>query len=101
MPIFSDFKKQPGDEETISLEWSPRLASGDSLNSINSVTCTDGDGNDVTSSIIDSQAISGTKLYLKVINGSDGDVLRLEMKLTTTNGDIKEGDMFIIIEEEP
>lgn len=100
MIIFSPFNKQPWEEETIALEWSARLASGDSLSS-GDIKCYDiSDDSDVTSTLIDSTAISGTQLYLKVKGGDDGGVYKVEMKMTTSNGDKKEGEIFVIVKEE-
>ena len=93
------FVKQPAEREYLGIEFEDRIAAGDSLSSIIECKCYDSDGVDVTSSLIESPTISGTKVKFWCKGGADGKAYDLTLKVQTVNGFKLEEDLKIEIKE--
>lgn len=93
------YGKQPSEKEFIAIALANRLASGDSLSSIEECKCYDEDGADVTATIIVSSVISGTDVAIWVQAGEDGKKYYVTLKVNTTNGAKKEEDLIIEVDE--
>ena len=94
------YGKQPFEKELITIELANRIASGDSLSSIEECKCYDKDGADVTSAIIVSSAIDGTDVIIWIQAGEDGKKYDVTIKVNTTQGGKKEEDLIIEVNEE-
>jgi len=93
------YGKQPSEREYIAIEFKDRLATGDSLGSVVECKCYDSDGVDVTSSLIELPIVSGTQVKFWCLNGEDGEVYDLTLKVQTAGGSELEEDLKIEIEE--
>ena len=81
--------KQPSEARVLYIEFSAKLASGDSLSSITSVT-------EATSTItIASTAISGTKVQGTYSGGSDKSTYHIVAIVVTTLGETLEADVYL------
>jgi hypothetical protein len=94
------YGKQPSEIELIEIALANRLASGDSLSSIEECKCYDEDGTDVTATIIVSSAIDGTDVNIWIQAGDDGKKYYVTLKVNTAQGAKKEEDLIIEVDEE-
>lgn len=93
------YGKQPWEKELIEIALANRIASGDSLSSIEECKCYDKDGADVTAAIIVSSAIDGTDVNIWVQAGTDGEKYYITLKVNTAQGAKKEEDLTIEVDE--
>ena len=91
------FTKQPSEIFTVSMDFSRRLVSGETLSS-KTVTATAG-GQDATSTVIDSSSIDGTDVDVKVKAGSDGTDYKITIKVTTSTGNVFEDEITMTVTE--
>lgn len=91
--------KQPAETFLVGVDFSPLLATGESLTLVGS-TCTArvyGTATDATESLIedDSLGISGTVLQARLTGGSDGVRYLVEFRAATSTGNLYEQDVLV------
>jgi hypothetical protein len=91
--------KQPSEKDYIAVAFANRIASGDSVSTIEECKCYDEDGADVTATIILSPVVSDNDVNLWIQAGEDGKTYYLTVKVNTTQGGKKEGDLIIEVNE--
>ena len=92
--------KQPWERDYIAIAFANRLATGDSLSSIEECKCYDEDGADVTATLTDAPTISGSDVNIWIQAGENGKNYYLTVKANTTQGGKKEEDLIIAVTEE-
>lgn len=92
--VLARFEKQPAEEVWIKIDWSERLESGESITS-HTVSAIRVDTNASAPEVIGGSTVSGTILRIKAIDGSDGVVYKITARVTTSNGNIYESDVFM------
>ena len=88
--------KQSWEEETIDIDFSERIAVGDSISSVLS-KMEDANGVDVTVSMISSSTVTSPHIYIALKNGEDGKRYNLGIKVTLSSGQKKEEDLVVVI----
>jgi len=91
--------KQPWERDYIAIAFANRLATGDSLSTIEECKCYDEDGADVTATLTDAPVISGSDVNVWIQAGTDGEIYYLTVKVNTTQGGKKEEDLIIEVAE--
>jgi hypothetical protein len=87
--------KQPSEKRKFSMDFSSVLATSETISSITSVTSEklDGTTSDLTIPAAgESNTISGSSILMWVEGGTHGMSYRVEVKITTSAGQIVEGD---------
>jgi len=84
--------KQPTETRAYAIDFVNLLASGDSLASV-----TSGPTSTPTGLTFGSTAISGTQVQFTIAGGTAGTSYRVEVIVTTANGEIIEGDGDLIV----
>jgi len=92
--------KQPWERDYIAIAFASRLATGDSLSTIEECKCYDEDGADVTATLTDAPTISGSDVNVWIQAGENGKNYYLTIKVNTTQGGKKEEDLIIAVSEE-
>ena len=92
------YTKQPWEEETISIDFTNRIT-GDSVLSA-TVKIYDSDEKDVTATMLDSSSVASPYVYAKIKAGTPGGRWNIQIRVTTTNGDLKEEDLPLYVTEE-
>lgn len=93
------YSKQPAEIETIEIDWTERIAAGDSLSSEESKMY-DEDGKDETTAMINSTSITGNSVFVVVKAGEAGKKYHLRCRATTTNGEVYEEDLDVHVRQE-
>ncbi|OIO42022.1 hypothetical protein AUJ63_04210 [Candidatus Pacearchaeota archaeon CG1_02_35_32] len=91
------YYKQPWEEETIKIDFSSRIESGDSISS--AIIKMYSDGIDVTTSMIISTSIISPYIYVKIKDGTDG-MYNLALQITLTSGEKREEDLMVSVKEQ-
>lgn len=99
--------KKPDEEEIIGANFNNRLASGDAIASA-VIKIYDSAGDDKSSTVLSGSPIisdedsDGTDdtASIKVINGTDGEIYRLEILATTSNGLKLQEDIIVKVRKE-
>jgi hypothetical protein len=90
------FFKQPDEVETISMDYTRRLNSTETISSL-SVTAATIAGVDATSTLIASSSISGVYCYAKIQAGTNNTKYKITFKATTSEGNIYEEDVLLTV----
>ena len=91
------FVKQPSEIFPISIDFSRRLASGETISS-KTVTAATG-GADATATVITSSAINGDSIDITVKAGTDGTVYTITVKVTTSSSNVFEDEITMTVTE--
>ena len=89
------FTKQPSERFTVSLDFSRRLGSSETI-SEKTVTATSS-GTDYTSTVIDSSTINGDAVEVKVKAGSDGISYKITVVITTSSDNVFEDEITMTV----
>ena len=81
------FWKYPEEEFAIEFSFENTLSSGDSLSSA-TVTITDDEGTDYTSSMISDKSVSSPKVYFTISGGTADVTYNIKIKTTTSQGNV-------------
>ena len=93
-----DFVKQPSEIFPITLDFSRRLATGETISS-KTVTAAIVGGGDATATVIDSSAIDGTEINITVKAGSDGVEYKITVKITSSASNVFEDEITMTVTE--
>ena len=94
----ADFLKQPSEEFTIAVDFSGDLDTGETLDSA-VVTATDSAGTDVTSTIVASDAVSGSTWAVRVRAGTAGQDYKITVTATTSDSQVYEHEVTMRVRE--
>ena len=95
---YADKPKQPWEEILDHIEFSGRLAAGDTI-SAKTVTGYSGATGEVDDTIVSNDAISGTKILFVYKGGTDGGMYKIMFKVTSTAGAKLEEDFIFNVKE--
>ena len=87
--------KQPSESLGLYIEFADKLASGDSLSTVISVTESTGD---ITIGV---PSIVGTKVLATYAGGTSGTLYTIEATVTTTDGETLEVDVYLLVSDSP
>ncbi|MBN1254010.1 MAG: hypothetical protein JXA50_01885 [Deltaproteobacteria bacterium] len=93
----NSYTKQPWEEETIKIDFTERLAAGDSLSSA-LVTIWEGT-TEKTTEMIGSSSVENPYVIVKLKAGEDGINYSLRVRATTSNGGKYEEDLVVRIRQ--
>ena len=89
------FDKQPDEEFIISVEFTDRMTTGETIAS-NTVTAVNiSTGADATDDVFDYATITGQFLYIRVLGGTSGISYKMTITITTSTGNILEEEVVI------
>ena len=86
--------KQPSETRIYSVDFVNLLAGGDSLSAVSSVTATPAD-----ELMIGYTSISDATVQFTIGDGDNGTKYKIEVIVTTTNGETLEGDGFLLCKD--
>jgi hypothetical protein len=95
------FPKQPTETYTVGVDFADKLPTGASV-STGTVTAIDPAGVDVSGTVLSdtSVTVSGTKALIRVLAGVHGLAYRLKFVCTLSNGDVREKDLLMSVENQ-
>lgn len=98
--VFVAKDKQPGEIKTWAIEYASKLATGETLSSIEAATAIREDtGADVTAAFIASSQISGTQVKVKVQNGTSDVRYKVSTRVVTSVGHKFDADIKVLVKE--
>jgi hypothetical protein len=92
------YYKQPWEEETIEVDFTNRLAAGDSLSPVATVTIWDG-ATDMTTDMITSTTVVSPKVLIRVKGGTSGATYKMRIRAVTSNGEKYEEDLSVRVRQ--
>lgn len=97
----SKWYKQPYDSEIYEIDCSERLDTGVTISAAE-VKVYDEDGTDVSGTMVQGTAtIDGSKVYIQIKAGTDGEKYDVQLRLTLSNGEYAEDDIVLYVNEGP
>ena len=94
------YTKQPGEKETIKIDFSNRLPSGVTISSLTSAKMYKySDDTDVSSTMITNTSVTSPYVYVQIDDGTDGVEYYLTVKIVLDNGDNIEEDLRVLVDE--
>ena len=94
------FDKQPSEIFSIAVNFSDRLADEETISSVDVSAIDIATGNDATATVIDSSAIDGVNINIKVKAGTDDYSYKITIKITTSGSNIFEEEVIMHVVEE-
>lgn len=93
------WQKQPDEMRILEIDCADALPTAVTISSV-SVAVYDSDGNDVTTTLVDTSSVDGTDGVLVTVKaGTDGENYDMKIKITLSNGEIVEDDLKIKVKE--
>jgi len=93
------FTKQPSEEFTIAIDFTGRMATGETVASA-VVTAADSAGTDATATVIESSSVSTPSVLVRVKAGTDGANYKITIVATTATAEVYEADVTMRVREE-
>lgn len=93
------FTKQPSEEFTIAIDFTGRMATGETLDSA-VVTAADSAGTDATAAVIESSSVSSPHVLVRIKGGQDGQDYRVTVVATTATTEVYEADVTMRVRDE-
>ena len=94
------FDKQPSEEFFIAVDFSDRLATGETISSKTVTAINIATGVDATTTIIESSSIDGDNINIKVAAGITGNDYKITILINTSGSNILEEDVVMHVVEE-
>jgi len=94
------FDKQPSEEFFIAIDFSDRLADGETISSKIVTAVNVATGIDTTTVVINSSAIDGDDINIKVKAGTSGEKHKITVQITTSGSNILEEEVIMHVIEE-
>ncbi len=89
-------EKQPSESDLFNIDFTPKLATGDTVSAIVSTAVTPTTDPVLT---VAAGAISTPVVQHRISGGLDGTLYKITEKITTANGNTLEADVFLRVEE--
>ncbi len=86
-------EKQPTESDLFDIDFSPKLATGDTVTGVTSVTTAQ------AGLTIGAPALSTPLVQVRISGGTDGILYKITALVTTANGNTLETDVFLRVEE--
>jgi len=93
----SIWTKQTYEERLLEFDAVDALATGDSIDSVVDITVWEGSTDKTLTMFVGPATFSGTKVYAKIIGGTDRHSYWVRVRLLTTNGDKIEDDLRLLV----
>lgn len=85
-------EKQDSEKRYYSMDFSNLMASGETISSITLITSEDRDGGSTSDLVIGGEQIAGQTIEMWISGGTKFHVYRVEVNITTSAGQILQGD---------
>ena len=99
MIMSHSFVKQPSEIFPISIDFSRRLASGETISSVTVGAIIVSTSADATATVISSSAINDTAIDITVKSGTDGAVYTITIKITSSSANVFEDEITMTVIE--
>lgn len=93
------FSKQAWEQRKLEFDVTDSLATGDSLASVSGVTVWEGTTEKTATMISGASSVSGNSAYATIIGGTHGHDYWVRVRLVTTNGDLIEDDLKLLVRD--
>jgi len=93
------FTKQPSETFSVTLDFSKRLGTDETISTRTVTAVINGTSTDSTSTVINSSSISGTVIYVKVKAGTTGTVYKITVSITTSSSNVFEDEILMTVTE--
>lgn len=91
--------KQPAETFSVTVDFTPRMASGEALTSAVVTAIKMSDGSDASSSVITSSSVSTPNVSIRIKAGTAGEDYKVTVRATTTTTEVYEKDFLIQVRE--
>jgi len=91
------FIKQPWEQRKLEFDFTDTLATGDTLASVSGVTVWEGTTDKSATMVSGAPTLSGNSVFAVIIAGTEGTSYWIRVRAITTNGDLVEDDLRLLV----